>query len=134
MTDNGNSSLQEFFDVGKLLEQLTIPGVNVAALIEGQRKNIEAVTEANRIAFEGWQTLVYWQAEILQDTLKQTVANAGQENEQTDLARQGFEKVLSIMRELAELSTRSHKQACEVARQQMEEIGATYFGHREEKR
>ena len=73
MTSKRHSRVQEFFDVGKLLEQITIPGANVAALIEGQCKNIQAVAEANRIGLGVWWTLVRCQAEILQDALNQAV-------------------------------------------------------------
>ena len=36
---------------------------------ESFAKNIEALAEANRIAFEGWQNLVPRQSEILQDSM-----------------------------------------------------------------
>ena len=44
----------------------------------------------NRIAFEGWQRLVRRQAEMLQETMKKVVADAGQEDakkKRADLAR-----------------------------------------------
>jgi hypothetical protein len=53
------------FDFTKLMSQFPLPGVNFATLVDREQKNIEALTKANRIAFEGWQRLVRRQAEML---------------------------------------------------------------------
>src|SRR5258708_29601463 len=58
------------FDFTKLMSQFRLPGVDFAALVDRERKNIEALAKANRIAFEGWQRLVRRPAEILQETMK----------------------------------------------------------------
>lgn len=92
--------------------------------MDRERKNIEALAEANRIAFEGWQNLVRRQSEILQETMKNVVASAGQEDamkKRAELAKEGFEKALSNMRELAEMATKSQKEAFEVIRKRVEE-------------
>ena len=67
------------FDFTKLMSQFQLPGVDLTALVDRERKNIEALVKANRIAFEGWQRLVRWQAEMLQETMKKVVADASQE-------------------------------------------------------
>ena len=108
----------------KLMSQFRLPGVDFAALVDRERKNIEALAEANRIAFEGWQLLVRRQAEILQETMKEVVANAGQQDaikKRADLAKEGFEKALANMRELAEMATKSQKEAFDVVRKRIEE-------------
>ena len=112
------------FDFTKLMSQFRLPGVDFAALVDRERKNIEALAEANRIAFEGWQSLVRRQAEILQETMKKVVADAGQEDamkKRADLAKEGFEKALGNMRELAEMAAKSQKEAFEVVRKRIEE-------------
>jgi phasin family protein len=112
------------FDFTKLMNQFRLPGVDFAALVDRERKNIEALTKANRIAFEGWQRLVRRQAEMLQETMKKVVADAGQENakkKRADLAKEGFEKALANMRELAEITTQSQKEAFDVVRKRIEE-------------
>jgi hypothetical protein len=58
-----------FMDVNQLLEQFKIPGVDVSALIEARRKDIEAVVTANRQAYEGTQLLAQRQAEMLQEAI-----------------------------------------------------------------
>jgi hypothetical protein len=79
-TEKGTAGETPFFDFTKLMRQFRLPGVDFAALVDRERKNIEALVEANRIAFEGWQRLVRRQAEILQETMKKVVADAGQED------------------------------------------------------
>jgi phasin family protein len=123
-TEKGTTGETPFFDFTKLMSQFRLPGVDFAALVDRERKNIEALAEANRIAFEGWQSLVRRQAEILQETMKKVVADAGQEDaikKRADLAKEGFEKALANMRELAEMATKSQKEAFEVVRKRIEE-------------
>ena len=123
-TEKGATGETPVFDFTKLMSQFRLPGVDFAALVDRERKNIEALAKANRIAFEGWQRLVRRQAEILQETMKEVVANAGQQDaikRRTDLAKEGFEKALANMRELAEMATKSQKEAFDVVRKRIEE-------------
>jgi phasin family protein len=113
-----------FFDFTKLLENYKIPGVDFSALVDREKRNIEALTKANMIAFKGWQDLVGRQTEILQETMKETIAIARKEDaakHRVDLAKQGFEKALDHMRELAEMATRSQKDAFDVVCKQIDE-------------
>ena len=123
-TEKGAAGETPVFDFTKLMSQFRLPGVDFTALVDRERKNIEALVKANRIAFEGWQRLVRRQAEILQETMKKVVADAGQEDamkKRADLAKEGFEKALANMRELAEMATKSQKEAFEVVRKRIEE-------------
>jgi phasin family protein len=123
-TEKSRTSEMPSFDFAKMLNQFRLPGVDFAALVDRERKNIEALVEANKIAFEGWQALVRRQSEILQETMKQAVADARQEDavkKRTELAKQGFEKALSNMRELAEMATKSQKDAFDVVRKRFED-------------
>jgi phasin family protein len=113
-----------FPDFRKLLENYKIPGVDFAALMDHEKKNIDALTKANKIAFDGWQALVRRQSEILQETMKEAIANARNEDaakHRLELAKQGFEKALDNMRELAEIATKSQKEAFEVVRKRADE-------------
>jgi phasin family protein len=122
-TEKGGAGETPFFDFTKLMRQFRLPGVDFAALVDRERKNIEALADANRIAFEGWQHLVRRQAEILQETMKKVVADAGQVDamKRADLAKEGFEKAVANMRELAEMAAKSQKEAFEVVRKRIEE-------------
>ena len=100
------------------------------ALSDPRRKDIEALAEANRQAYEGMQAIAKRQAEILQQTMsewqsaaqnmagKDFAANATQ---QTELAKAAFEKALSNMREMAELATRSQSQAFDTVNKRFQE-------------
>jgi phasin family protein len=134
-TEKAAAGETPIFDFTKLMSQFRLPGVDYAALVDHERKNIEALTKANRIAFEGWQRLVRRQAEMLQETMKKVVADAGQEDakkKRADLAKEGFEKALANMRELAEITTQSQKEAFDVVRKRIEENveGIRNFGKR----
>ena len=122
-TEQGAAGATPFFDFTKLMSQFRLPGVDFAALVNRERKNIQALAEANRVAFEGWQRLGRRQAEIFQETMKKVVADAGQVDpmKRADLAKEGFEKALANMRELAEMGSKSQREAFEVVRKRIEE-------------
>jgi phasin family protein len=114
----------EFMDFGKLAEQFKVPGVDSKALIESQRKNVEAVTAANKLAVEGFQAVVQRQAEIMRKVMEETtkvvseMAKPGQPVEkfatQTALVKEAYELSLNSARELAEMSSKSNAEATEV--------------------
>ena len=123
-TEKGAAGETPVFDFAKLMSQFRLPGVDFTAFVDRERKNIEALVKANRIAFEGWQRLVRRQAEMLQETMKKVVADASQQDakkKRADLAKEGFEKALANMRELAEITTQSQKEAFDVVRRRIEE-------------
>jgi len=122
-TKKGEADETPVFDFTKLMSQFPLPGVNFATLVDREQKNIEALTKANRIAFEGWQRLVRRQAEMLQETMQKVVADASllDAKKRADLAKEGFEKALANMRELAEITTQSQKEAFDVVSKRIEE-------------
>lgn len=108
-------------EFSKLLKQYKLPGVDLDSLVASQKKNLEALTTANRSAFEGLQAVAKRQAEILQETMNEAskavdqLSKAGSPPElaakQAELAKGAFERALSNMRELADLVTKSNEQA-----------------------
>lgn len=113
-------------DVSKMLGDLKLqmPGVDVEALVQAQRRNIEAVTQANQLAVEGMQAVLRRQTEILQQTfeeaqtaLKDSMSQGAPEAklaQQADLAKVAFEKALANMRELAEIVAKSNQEAADI--------------------
>ena len=111
-------------EFAKAASQYQVPGVDMGAVVESQRKNLEAVTQANRVALEGMQAVTKRQAEILQETMAET-SSAVQElagaaaspqdaaAKQADLVKSAFEKALGNMKELAELVAKSNAEATE---------------------
>ena len=130
MTDENKGSLfgdfgkMPNFDFTKLMKDFKLPGVDLATIMDREKRNIEALTEANRVAFEGWQALVRRQAEILQESIKQAVGTMQGEDADTkrmDLAAHAFQTALSNMRELAEMAAKSQKEAFDIIRKRVEE-------------
>ncbi len=121
----------QFVDFGKLMDQYKLPGVDFGALVERQRKDIEALTEANRIAAEGIQALAKKEAEILQKTMHDVMAAMSKAatggdpmanaSKQAELAQQAFGKALANMRELAEVAARSQSDAYAVISKRVQE-------------
>jgi phasin family protein len=110
--------MEEF---SKMLKQYNLPGVDMDALMASQKKNLEALTQANRIALEGMQAVAERQAKILQETMNEAsnavdvLSKAGSPGEvaakQAELAKGAFERALSNMRELAEMVAKSNQEA-----------------------
>ena len=60
------------FDLTKMMSEFKLPGIDMETLMETQRKNIEAVTQANKVAVEGMQAIAKRQAEMLRTPCSQT--------------------------------------------------------------
>ena len=110
------------FDVSKMLGDVKIPGFDMSAMMDAQRKNIEALNAANQAAVQGMQAVAQRQAEILSQTINevstiaQQLANAStnpQEltTKQAEIARKAFEQALANARELAEIVSKSNTEA-----------------------
>ena len=118
-----------FPDIAKLMEQFKVPGLDVSKIVEAQRKDIEALTQANQAAFAGVQELARRQTEILQETMAEWQAamsqTAGGDTanmaKQAELAQQAFGKAFANMRELAEMAQKSQTQAWEVIQKRFHE-------------
>ena len=120
-----------FMDINQLLQPFKVPGVDVSAIMEARRKDIEALATANRHAYEGVQLLAQRQAEMLREAMAEWQAatqqmmsaqnpNAGAAK-QAELGKQALEKALANMRELAEMATKSQTQAWEIVNRRFHE-------------
>jgi phasin family protein len=110
-----------------LTEKFQLPGVDVAALVDWQRKDMETLVEANRQAYEGVRALIERRNEILQETLAQfqaAVKDATSSEaiaKQAEAGKQGVEQVLANIRELAEMEAQSRNNAWKVVQDRMQE-------------
>ena len=111
-------------DVSKMLGDMKLPMVDMDAIMASQRKNIEALTNANKLAFEGIQAVARRQADVMRQMIEETSgmvselmsASSPEEriSRQADLAKATYEKVLGNMKELAEMLAKSNTEAAEV--------------------
>lgn len=118
-----------FPDIGKMMEQFKVPGIDVSKIVEAQKKDIEALTAANQAAYEGVQELAKRQAEILQVTMAEwqeamsKLGGGASSNPaaQAELAQKAFAKAVTNMREMAEVAAKSQTQAWEVIQKRFRE-------------
>lgn len=121
-----------FFDIdfSKLMSDFQMPGIEMDALVAAQRRNIEALNAANKLALEGVQAVAKRQAEIFQQTMaevdlavKQMMATAPEARvaQNADLIKLAIEKAIANMTELSEMVAKSNKEAFEVINQRVAE-------------
>ena len=126
-TGTDDISKQWLDDIKTLTEKFQLPGVDVAALVEWQRKDIETLVEANRQAYEGVRALIERRNEILQERLAEfqaTVKDATSSEtiaKQAEAGKQGVEKVIANIRELADMEAQSRNNAWKVVQDRMQE-------------
>lgn len=109
---------------GKFAEGYNVPGFDVNAVLESQRRNVEAFTAYNQAATEGVQALAKRQAEILEQALdagkkafaKLSKAGSPQEAaaDQAQAAKEIFEKAIANAQELSALVVKTKAEAAEV--------------------
>jgi len=125
------TSANLFGDIVKLLEHYKLPGIDVAAIVDMRRKDIEALMTANRVALEGAQSVGQKQVEILRSTLDQLssliqqATASGSMTEKTtktgELVQQVLQRALENMRELAETAYKSQSDTYAVLTKRIQE-------------
>lgn len=111
-------------EFAKMAERYQVPGFDVEALGESHRRNIEALTAANRTATEGARALAKRQAAILQETMdvaKDAFGQLGKSgspqdvaSKQVAIAKQVFETAVANAQELGELVAKSNAETADV--------------------
>ncbi len=104
-------------DVTKVLSTSKIPSINFEAAMASQRRNFEALTEANKPALESIQVLARRQGEMMSQGVEEfsgalsELASPGSFEEKTvkqaEFAKTVYQKVLANFWELGELVTKS---------------------------
>jgi phasin family protein len=112
------------FDFSKYLTDMKVPGVDVESIIASQKRNLEALTNANKLAVEGMQAIMKRQAEILRQSMEEAAAAAqtlatteapqDKFGKQTEMVKDTFEKTIANMRELAEMMAKSNTEVFEL--------------------
>jgi phasin family protein len=116
-----------FEDLKKLIEKFQLPSVDIDALIDWQRRDMEALTEANRQASEGIKALVERRNEILRETLSEWQAaikdatSAEAMSKRAEAATQGMQRAITNFRELSEMEAQARNNAWKVVQERMQE-------------
>ena len=114
-------------DLGKLIEQFKLPGVDVNALVEWQRKDLESLAEANRQAYDGIKALVERRNEILQETLAQwqealkSAADKDVLARQSEAAKQSVKQAVDNFRELSAMEAQARSNTWKLVQDRMQE-------------
>lgn len=111
-------------DFTKLFENYQSVPFDLQAFMETQRKNIQAITEAQQAAFEGVQALAHRQAEIISQmvednsTLAKGALSEGTPEEKmaqnADIFKAAYERSIENMNELSELINKSNQNATKI--------------------
>lgn len=129
--DAGETGANPFGDFTKMFEQFKVPGVDMSAIVDARRKDIEALVQANKAVYEGMQALASKQAEMLKQAVEGIQGAAGSGGvgdpaKQAELARKACEKTLSDMKDMADIARKSQTDAMasitERATQNMQDI------------
>ena len=111
-------------DISKMFGGMNVPGVDMQSLMASQRKNIEALTQANQLAVESVQAVTRRQVELARQAFDEAQAvlreftqpSAPEERiaKNAELAKQAFEKGIANARELGEMVSKAHTEAFDV--------------------
>ena len=124
---SGVGAFPGFEDIKKLIEKFQLPNVDIDALIDWQRKDMEALTEMNRQASEGLKALVERRNEILRESLAEWQAAIKEAtsteavSKQAEAAKQGMQKAIANFRELSEMEAQARNNAWKVVQDRMQE-------------
>jgi phasin family protein len=119
------------FDFTKMMADFKMPGLDMTAVGDAQRKNIEALTAANRKAFEGVQAVAKRQAEFMQEamseltTAMQQMAVTGTPEDkaaqQAEIAKAAFERAIENMRELSDMVAKANAETADLVTKRISE-------------
>ena len=114
-------------DLSKLAEQFKLPGVDIGAIVEWQRKDLEALAEANRRAYQGVQAAAQRRTEMLRETFAQLqglMTNAAGKDalaKQSEAAQRGVQQAMENFRELAQLDARTLSESWQAVQDRLNE-------------
>ncbi|AOO85029.1 TIGR01841 family phasin [Bosea vaviloviae] len=111
--------------VKEMVEKFKMPGVDAQALIEQQRKNLDAAVEATRIATKGTHSVAERQLQLFHAASTQLLSMFTEAklkpDERTELAKKAFDAALAGSRELYDITAKASEDAFAVARQRVTE-------------
>lgn len=122
-----NFGLPTMDDLLKQFEKFRVPGVDVNALVEWQRKDMEALTEATREAQEGIRALVERRNQILQEMAAQWQESMRESMSPEALSKRSevfnarMQKAMESIRELATMEVETRNRAWKVLQDRMQE-------------
>jgi len=125
------ADFSKLMDVSKMMGEFKVPNFNFEALMNAQRKNIEAMTAVNQAAFESFQSIARRQAELLRqgfeetsNTINAVMSSATPEEKvirQAEASKAAVEKCVANARDITETLTKCNNQAMETVSNRLNE-------------
>ena len=126
------NAMSNMGDISKMFEGMRMPAMpDMDLMLGAYRRNMEALSAANRVALEGAQQVARRNMEIMQQTMGEmteamrglTSAESPQDraSKQAEMVKGAYERAVSHMKELADLIQRSNGEALEVLNQRFTE-------------
>lgn len=113
--------------LGQLLEKLKIPDIDIDTLVDWQRKDLEALVEVHRQAYEGIKALVERRNEILQETLAQWRGalqdTTGMEEfaRQSEAAKRGLQQAIDHFGEISDMEAQLRNDSWKIVQGRLQE-------------
>lgn len=109
-------------DVMKMFRDMKLPAMpDMESVLATYRKNIEVLSQANRVALEGAQTVARRHMEILQSTMSELTENLksltavespqAKAAKQAELLKAAYERAIANTKELSDLIQNANKEA-----------------------
>ena len=135
-TNTSTVGSNPFGDLTTMLEQFKVPGVDMSSFIDARRKDVEALVEANKAAYEAMLALARTQTDMLTQAMQGIQESAKgltggkvgvpDATKRAEGARDAWQKMLADMKTLAEMAHKSQADAVASltgrAKENMEEV------------
>lgn len=123
--NNPSNPSEAFMDFRRVMGEWKIPNVDLDAVAQSQRRNIEALTQANQLALEGTQAWMRRNLELARQSMEElqammsdlTKPNGSMEDrlaKQADFSKKAFEKGIANIREMADMVAKANTEAFNV--------------------
>jgi phasin family protein len=127
------------FDAEKVKEMfkgMKMPMVDMEAVMAAHQKNVDAMVEANKVMFAGYQAVAKRQAALVEAALAETKdkfselqgqpLTADQATKNAEAVKVAFEKSIADIRELAEMAQKANTGAFDVVKARIDEAMAEF--------
>lgn len=111
-------------DFTKMMAEFRLPAVDMEAFLAAQRRNLESLSAANRVALEGAQAVAKRHMEIMQQSMTDMTesmkalsapgAAKDKAAQQAEMLKGAYEKAVANMKEIADLIQKSNSEALAV--------------------
>jgi phasin family protein len=127
------------FDAEKIKEMFSatkLPGIDADAVLATQKKNMDALIEANQVVVAGYQDVFKRQIALFESAFadakvkltdaKGQTPTAEQATQNVEAVKTAFEKAAADVKELAELAQKANTGAFEIVKARAEEAVAEF--------